>query len=509
MGVLDFFRRAEPMDEPEPVTRETTVPTVRRAIYQRQYAGATNGPLYQDFVASQLSADAEIVTALSTLRARARNLERNNGHARRFIQLMEDNIVGHAGFSMVSRAKTKTGALETRLNDNLKDVWTEFASEDITADGMMDMVEMAKAGVRSWCRDGEAFYQILSGPQYNGGVAFHMLEADMCDETLSKVDPKTNNEIRMGVELDNHEKPVAYWFLTRHPGDYTFSPRTWRDKYRRIPADRIIHVYAKRRPSQTRGEPPMAPIMNDTKMLAGYRESEIVHRRVAAAKMGFFVQGENSSPVTGVADEQDVDTGDLMINANPGEMKALPSGYDFKTFDANSTSTDYGVFEKQIIRSIAVGLGPSYFDLAMDLDDVSYSSIRQGALSDRDFYRGMQTFFIRRLMLPVFRAWYHRNAGGLNPDLEIPPSKYSKFLKSVKFSGRGWQWVDPQKEVKAARDAIDGRLTSRTRVVAEQGGDFAEVIDDLVDEQKLLDEANLPEPQKPQNTVVEKPENTE
>ncbi len=145
----------------------------------------------------------------------------------------------------------------------------------------------------------------------------------------------------------------------------------------------------------------------------------------------------------------------------------------------------------------------------MDLDDVSYSSIRQGALSDRDFYRGVQGFFIRRLMLPVFRAWYKANAGGLNPDLKIPPSKYHTFRKKVKFSGRGWQWVDPQKEVKAASDAINARLTSRTRVVAEQGSEFSEVVDDLVEEQVLLDAAKLPEPVKPPNTVVEKEKDTE
>lgn len=509
MGILDLLRRPVPIDEP--VMRETTIPRVRgKIVYQRQYAGATSGDLYQDFTASMLSADAEIITALPILRARARNLERNNGHARRFIQLMEDNIVGHSGFSMLSRARKANGDLDASLNKTLQQAWNDYANDDITADGMMGIVEMTKSCVRSWCRDGEAFYQTLTGPQYTGGVAFHMLEADLCDETLNKVDPISGNEIRMGVELNSHEKPVAYWFLTRHPGDYTFSPRTWRDKYVRIPAERIIHVYVKRRPSQTRGEPPMAPIMNDAKMLGGYRESELVHRRVAAAKMGFFTQDSDAGPVAGIADEEDADTGELMINANPGEMKALPRGYGFTAFDANSTSTDYGVFEKQIIRSIAVGLGPSYFDLAMDLDDVSYSSIRQGALSDRDFYRGMQQFFIRRFMRPVFRAWYRANAGGLNPDLDIPPSKYHKFLKAVKFMGRGWSWVDPQKEVKAAVEAIDARLTSRTRVVSEQGGEFSEVVDDLVEEQEILDVAALPEPsQKPQNTVVEKQENTE
>jgi lambda family phage portal protein len=483
MGILDFFRPRRVVE------RSSPVPKVHHKVTVRQYAGATNGEIYADFVASMLSADAEIVVALATLRARARNLERNTSHATRFLQLMEDNIVGDKGFKMVSRTKRANGQLDKAANDSLELAWSDFCREDVTADGMMDMTELGKAVVRAYCRDGEAFIQILYGPQYQGGVAFHMVEADQVDETLNKVDPRTNAEIRMGVEIDETQRPLAYWCLTRHPGDYQFTGRTWMDKYKRVPADRMIHVFAKRRPGQTRGVPPMACIMMDTKMLAGYREAEIVGRRVAASKMGFFTREDEAGPVKGIADEER-DDGELIIEASPGQMKALPTGYKFDSFDPQSASIDYAAFEKQIIRSIATGLGPDYVNLGMDLDDVSYSSIRQGVLTERDFYRGFQGFIIFRFMRLAFRAWYKANIG-LNEEIAIPPSRFDRFRKGVRFIGRGWQWVDPEKELKAAKIAVDERFTSRTRIMSERGDDFEEVIDEQVQEKDLMEENDL------------------
>ena len=52
------------------------------------------------------------------------------------------------------------------------------------------------------------------------------------------------NEIRMGVELDQYKKPVAYHLLSRyHPGDYDFTTLSASPKHIRIEADEMIHVF--------------------------------------------------------------------------------------------------------------------------------------------------------------------------------------------------------------------------------------------------------------------------
>ena len=466
------------------IERRTTVPLVKRS-----YDGATNGPLYRDFTSSLLSADAELNVALSKLRARARNLERNNGHARRYIQLMQDNVVGHQGFNLMVQARNVTnGKLDSSGNSQIKDAWRKYC-EKVTADGMMSMVETTRMAVRTWARDGEVFIQEVVGGRRRDSIEWHFVEADMVDETLSETYRPTGNRIKMGVEIDGFGRPVAYHVLTTHPGDYTWTHRAGAKKYVRVSADKMIHVFVKRRPGQTRGEPPLAPVMNDIKMLGGYREAEITHRRVAASKMGFFEREQKAGPVSAIADA--VDDEELIIEASPGKMKALPEGYSFKAFDANSTHTDYAAFEKQIIRSIATGLGPSYFDMAMDLEDVSYSSIRQGALSDRDFYRGMQVFFINAMQLPMYRRWLELNFGGMNDMISLPLSKFDKFYNASRFVPRGWEWVDPQKEVKASIEAEKAGYTTKSAIIAEKGGDIVDVIAVKEAEQTMLENSSV------------------
>lgn len=474
------------------VTRKSPIPVAGRgrSVGGRTYLGASSGPIYQDFTPSMLSADAEIVVALAKLRARARNLERNVSHARRFIQLMEDNVVGSVGFRLQVKAKfASTGEPRVAQNDSIMEAFRDWSHEPVTTDGMMDMIEAARMAVRSWARDGEVFIQVVTGNKYPDGIGLKFIEADLIDETVNQVNRDTGNQIRMGVELDSDERPVAYHMMTRHPGDYQWGLRSINRKYVRVPAEDMIHIFVKRRAHQTRGEPPMAPVMNDVKMMAGYREAEITMRRVAASKMGFFTREDDSGPVTDLSDDAE-ESGELISEAAPGRFGVLPRGYGFQQFDPNTGSMDFAAFEKQIVRSISTGLGPSYFDLAMDLSDVSYSSIRQGALSDRDFYRGLQRFFIFRLMTPVYRRWLTRNVG-LNPAIIILPSQLDTFLRRSTFIARGWAWVDPQKEVKAAVEAIDNRLNSRTRIVAEQGGDFDEIVMDQASEMEKLTAADL------------------
>lgn len=475
MKLFSFLRR----NKPSP-TRQSV----------RNYAGAQTAPRYADFGSSYLSADAELEVALAKLRGRSRNLERNNPHARRYIQLMQDNIVGHSGFKLTVAARNGNGAgtLDVPGNAIILRGYTRWATKGpVTADGMMTMVEAQRLAVRTWCRDGEVIIQHRQGARYRDGYAIKFIEADQLDENLNRVYPGSGNRIRMGVELDTDERPVAYHMLTTHPGEAVWSSNG--KKWVRIPAAEITHIYVKNRPGQTRGEPPMSSIMTDLKMLAGYREAEITNRRVASAKMGFFERDKDSGPVEGVSDAEG-DDGELLMEVEPGKMSVLPQGYRFNNFDPNSSSTDYVGFEKQIIRSVAAGLGPSYFDLGMDLEDVSYSSIRQGALSDRDFYRGMQRFFIDRFQTVVYSKWLdsYLDFG----DSGIPTYRYQKFLDGSGFNGRGWAWVDPEKEVNAAIKAREGRLNSLHRQISENGMDFDEVVEEIAAEEAKLEQLKIP-----------------
>jgi lambda family phage portal protein len=123
-------------------------------------------------------------------------------------------------------------------------------------------------------------------------------------------------------------------------------------------------------------------------------------------------------------------------------------------------------------------LGISYAELSNDLTDVNYSSIRQGAISERDYYRTMQSWLINHLAKPVYREWHKAQVLGGNFEWSMDKA-LSKFIPSAEFRGRGFAWVDPQKEINAAVDAVQSGFMSLSDVQLQYGRDPEEVFSQI------------------------------
>ena len=59
------------------------------------------------------------------------------------------------------------------------------------------------------------------------------------------------------------------------------------------------------------------------------------------------------------------------------------------------------------------------------------------------------------------------------------------------FQPRGYPWVDPEADLRAAETEIRLGLKSRTTICTERGQDFREVLQELAEEQKLADELGV------------------
>lgn len=460
----------------------------------RGYSAAENVARYGDFKSSRGSADYELREGLAEVRAKVRFLARNSGSMRRYMQLMAVNIVGESGFRLQSRVRQAGGSAATSLNKRVQDAFMAW-SEAPTTCGQLHMIELESQAVKTFARDGEVIWEFVTGPQYVDGIAINPLEADMLDETLNTTHPPTKNEIRMGVEVDSYGRPVAYHFLTTHPGDLTWYSYQSNRRYRRVPADRVIHLFEKSRPGQTRGEPPAASMVLNVKMLDGYREAETMSRRLRAALMGFF---ENQMPETrGISeladDDDDTEKPDdepFEMQMEPGRLKQLPRGVTFKEFSPGGSQTDYADYESQVKKDIAMGLGISTMSHGMEVSGVSYSSGRTVITEDRDFYKSMQGFFIRGLMRRTFRKWIEAHV--VYADMPaLLPSQVGRVLGSYVFRARGWDWVDPTKDVTANIDALRTKQTSLARVAAQRGIDRDELLMEIKEDAEAAEALGL------------------
>ncbi len=443
---------------------------------KRLYAAAGNNRLTSNWTTVNTSADSDIRIGLRTLRARSRELAQNNDYARRFLKLVVTNLIGPAGVKFQNKAKDPSGNFDKRANALIEAAWSDWGRV-CSLDGQLSWLDIQRIVAETVPRDGEILIKKIRGRQNKYGLALQLLEADHLDETFSD----ERRRIRMGIEYDEDGRPIAYHLWKNHPGDNILTISSQYERVR-VPASDIIHVFIKERPSQSRGVPWMHTAMTRLNNLGGYEEAEIVAARVGASSMGVITTPDGEYP--GQKDED----GNIYMEVEPGVFAIMPEGCTFQMFDPKHPAGNFGPFMKATLRGVAAGFTVSYHSLANDLEDVNFSSIRSGTIDERDNWMTLQAWLIQNMCTPIFGEMLDMSlTSGAIP---LPYSKIEKF-NSPSFKARRWQWVDPEKDINASVIAIDNKLKTRADVLAEQGLDFHEVIDQLAAEEEYIKSKGL------------------
>jgi len=473
MGILDFMSRSEKPKQSR-----------YKKLY-RSYGGANSGRLFGDFVASSFSADSELKNSLPILRNRSRDLARNNEYAKRFLNLIKTNVVGEKGFNTQVRARNEDRTLDAAGNaiiENAFRSWGRVGNADVT--GRLSWLDCQRVTAETLARDGEVFIKKIRNRKFNNNFTLQFIEADLVDDQKNGRNESNNNEIRMGVELDEFHRPVAYYVLTSHPNDSFFTTPKNREHVR-VPADEMIHLFMPARTHQTRGEPFMSPAITGLKMLDGFAEASLVAARAAASKFAVLTSPTGEDFVGDDETESDMP----VVDFEPASIFQLPEGQDLKLIDPNHPTTTFEGFQTAILRGIASGLNVSYTSLSNDLTGVSYSSIRQGTIEERDHYKMIQSFLIEHFCEPVFRAWLENAM--VAGDIPLPISKFEKFADNVVFRGRGFAWVDPQREINANIQAVSNGMVSLSDVAANYGRDVEDVFSQIQSDKQMAERYGL------------------
>ncbi|MGH9685280.1 MAG: phage portal protein [Candidatus Acidiferrales bacterium] len=457
------------------------------------FSGAQGGRLTLDWVASILSADQEIKGNIRLLRARARELSRNNPIVKSYLKLLCANVVGPHGISYKAQVRNKNGEFNQAFNQKIEAAWKDWSKKGTcTADGKYSFRSVQNLVIKNLAVDGEVLVRMVPGFPNKFGFALQTIDADQLDPLFTRAPSSgygdSSNEIRMGIEVDKWSRPVAYHINQKHPSDLGGSLLR-----ERIPAEFILHLYDPERVNQTRGITWLHPVMTELRMLGGYIEAELVAARVGAAKIGFLKYTDASGFD---APNQDAK---YRVEAQPGVIETLPPGMEFQEWSPEHPAMAFPNFVITVMRFIASGLGVSYNALASDLVGVNYSSMRSGMLIERDQWRICQSVMKENFLQSVFENWI--SMALLSGQLVLDSRDPSRFLAG-KWEPRGWQWVDPLKDVQSAILAIGSGLDSRDRILAEKGADIDEVFEQLKEENDLKEEYGL---EFPMTSVAPKP----
>lgn len=447
---------------------------------KRTYALQTQaGRLGADWITAQLTANEELRYSLRNYRDKAREREQNDDWVRRYLGMVENNIVGANGILLKMQVVDVGGKPDKYANREIQTAWYDWA-KNCTPTGQT-WTQFLSLCVRTVARDGECIVRFHRAYANKYQFAVSVLEGDYCDETYCET---LNGGARIvnGVEVNGYGVPVAYWCYQQHPGDLV--GKTSRERVR-VGTDDMLLVFRQERPGQLRGMSWLASGLQTLKMLDGYAEACLIGARAGACKGGFYKRPAGEQ-YTG-----DVDTdGTPISEAEPGHYEILPKGWEFEKYDPNQPNGEFAPFNKAILRKFCGGVGVSYASFSSDLEAVNMSSMRGGMQEEREGWRLEQERFINLLCRPVFAAWLEMYLmSGLS---KLPFAKLDKFRADT-WQGRKWGWIDPVNDLQAEALLVSNKWKTNTAVVNELPGDdgLEEVYAGLSAEQAAQKEAGL------------------
>ena len=479
------------------------------------FAGGAVNRLTASLATWSGSVNSDLDGSLTVLRARARHLAANNEHGRRFLSLVATNVVGRQNPRLQVRAMRASrntngqAMLDKEGNGCIELHWENWGRTcDISA-RHKSLYSLMMTTVKGVARDGEALVRVIRDRRLPYGMALQLLEADRLDEGLN-ARLENGNVIRQGVEIDSTLRAVAYWIKTSHPGESYSAGRPGVD---RVLASDVYHLFTPERAEQVRGVTWFHAVIMRGSIIHAFEESAVIAAQIGASKVAALERTEESADMGPGAGMADGTSGGLpQFKVEAGEMFELPPGYRLNSWNPEYPHANFESFLKACLRGLATGVDVAAHNLTGDMTDVNYSSARIAELAERETWMILQDWLISSFLTPLYEDWLALNllAGNITFPVSgkaIPADRYEKFRSASRFQGRRWSWVDPLKEAEGNLKMLEAGLTSRTRLAAEMGEEFDDIMDELAAEKAAMKAAGIetektPAPAMPQDQNV-------
>lgn len=452
------------------------------------HQGARGDRLLSDVPKFPTPVDIIVENDLSGLRARSRWLAENDPSMSRFLGLLETEVVGD-GVTPVVRVEDQDGQPDVALNEAVLEAWKRWSEDRKRCDmaARHSIPEMEALYVRTVAEDGEFLAQKVVG---RGGLGLHLLDAELLDNSYKDELPN-DAYVRNGVECNRWNKPVAY-HIKKLSGSSAILFGYIADDLERYPAAAILHGFLARRIGQKRGLPWAAPAIFPMRQLVGLTEAALTSARAGANQMGVL---EKELGETDPGHSEETPGGSRVIETEPAILFELNPGEKLAEFKPNQPDAQLDPFARLCLRSISAGLNVSYPSLSNDLENMSYSSIRSGKTSENSVFRKLQGWAIRTFNKPVFRAWLESELSSRGiatiDGRAVRMRDVDRILESTLWIPRGWDWVDPQREVAARVEEVRAGLRSRSEIIRARGGDPMTVYRELAEEKKTFEELGI------------------
>lgn len=450
----------------------------------------------------------ELAAKLPAMRARSVNLGRDDEWATRYLIQVDDNVLGPQGIRLQARVKGRDGNFDAVANTALERFFGKWCKRgNCEASGRMSWREVEGLLARSWKTKGEILARHMDGAGPYG-YQVRVLPPEVLDVQCKRT--WEGRRVRMGVEIDDNGKAVAYWLKGHTVGDDPSAEVLQVGAHVRVPASQIIHRFRVLEEDQLRGIPELAVGARRLWLLHEFENAASVAANNAAKRMGFFVSPDGNAP-PGFADQiisavldaaraqgktlSPEEITALQASAQkfntlvPGQFDTLPQGYDFRGFESKWPEVNSSGFIKDQIRGFSAARGVSYHTLGNDLSDVNYSSAQVGILDEREHFKAEQV---------LFSSWLHDEvakrvlARAVLYERDLQPSRLAEYQDAVQWLPRTWQAIDPRKQAEADDIALRNESTSRRQIWVAKGLDPDDMEREILAERETFGRLETP-----------------
>jgi lambda family phage portal protein len=413
-----------------------------------------------------------------SLRDQARRLERDHDISRNALNVLEQNTVG-SGIDVIPAPRLSGQPVDKPLAQALRDLWDDFWDRpEVT--WSHDFGKCQQLLARSWYRDGEAFFQTLSGPvdflDHGSLVPFsiEMIEADLLPLDFNDA----SRGILQAVERNAWGRRLAYHVYRQHPGD----PFVTTTDTKRVPADFMHQIALIDRISQVRGLSVFASVIARLEDIKDYEDSERIAAKVAASLSAQIIKGDPQQygAANDLAGAAVVPAGEYRaLTMRPGMIADdLLPGERVELIDSKRPNPNTETFRTGQLRATAGGFGTSYSSLSLDYNG-SYSSQRQELVEKWGGYQKAGEYYIAQVVRPIWRKFIQ--AAVLSGQVRMPRGWTIRELAAATYVRPVMPWIDPAKEADARATQEDRHWVSPQKNVLEMGSDPNDVLQQIAE----------------------------
>lgn len=440
------------------------------------------------------SPNVDTIRDLPMLRARSRDQMRNAPVALGALNTQVSHVVGtgltytpaiDANYLRLTAEQAAEWSADTKRRF---ETWAGSPDCDLARE--LDFYGIQELAFRSFMESGDCFVVTprVQRPGRAAQLALQLLEADHICNPDRKPDTDTLID---GVEIDpSTGEKIRVHIAKKHPGGINCSGNTWTPLVMRgskTGRRNVLHILKPLRPSQVRGVPWVAPILEPLKQLGRWSDAEL-NAAVVSSAMAVFLKMDPEAFETLYDDDAqgaivskasewsgEMDSGKA-INLLPGESVESPTpGRPNPAFDP---------FWVAMVRQIGMALEMPFEVLVMHFQS-SYSAARAALLMAWKAFRSKRDLLTKTLCQPVFELWLDDEvaAGRINcPGYFADPVVKAAWCKAI-WTGDGPGSIDPGKEVDAAQKRVDlGISTKQAESIAFDGVDWQQKHDQRVKE---------------------------